>query len=98
MLLQSSAGGRGKGEGKEKGRGKGKTKPGGKGGKEGTRKEWKKESCHSWGRGRDGPCAQKEVTDQECLCEVKRMHICEYCGSADHKSKDCDKKPANAGF
>ena len=62
------------------------------------RKEWKKESCYSWGRGRDGPCAQKEVADKECLCDVKRKHICEYCGSAHHKSKDCDKKPATAGF
>ena len=51
---------------------------------------FKKQSCYSWGRRKDGPCCKKAVDDKEC--PNGRQHICEHCGSPDHFSVECPTK------
>ena len=60
-----------------KGKGKGKTADG-------------KPYCFSWNRCRDGACKDLGLKSK---CPANREHICEFCDSPDHKSKDCPKKP-----
>ena len=61
----------------KQGKGKGKTSDG-------------KPFCFSWGRCRDGPCKDPPPGSE---CPNKREHKCEFCESAEHRSKDCPKKP-----
>ena len=61
-----------------------------KGGDPSKTAEFKKQSCYSWGRRKDGPCCKKAVDDKEC--PNGRQHICEHCGSPDHFSVECPTK------
>ena len=71
-------------DGKGKGKGKGRAPDG-------------RECCYSWGRARDGPCKDMGPnTDGQC--PNKRAHLCEFCGKADHKSKNCSNKPTGCAF
>ena len=89
------AGGGGGGGGKGGGGGGGGAKPKAKGKGLGKAPDGR-QCCYSWGRGRDGACKDKDVKDK--TCPDSRAHICEFCFSDTHFSRDCSAKPSWATF
>ncbi len=65
-------------KGEKKGKGKGKAPDGG-------------QYCFSWGRCRDGACKDLAIG---APCPAGRIHRCEFCDAADHKSANCPAKPS----